>query len=259
MVPSFSIKMNADRRSNRDEANRFLRGFSILIAGIWLLGVSADPTSAQETTVPTATTTTVVQVWSAQVVRTEDLGKVASASTQSTVEATTTFVSTSTLKPSAKKKKSSTRVTPSSTLVRILPPTPTATTIIAVTPTLASAAVPTSTAKAGRRTQSTTTSTTALASQSAAPAVAKPVGTNDQFESALLKLRQCESGNRYALNTGNGYYGAYQFALSTWKRLGYGGYPHEAAPPMQDEAARKLQAKSGWGQWPACARKLGLI
>jgi hypothetical protein len=72
------------------------------------------------------------------------------------------------------------------------------------------------------------------------------------------RLRQCESGGRYDINTGNGYYGAYQFLLSTWNRLGYPGYPHQAPPEVQDEAAQKLQARSGWGQWPACTRRLGL-
>jgi hypothetical protein len=71
-------------------------------------------------------------------------------------------------------------------------------------------------------------------------------------------LRNCESGGNYAINTGNGYYGAYQFSATTWRALGYGGLPHEAAPPVQDEAARRLQASSGWGQWPACSHKLGL-
>ncbi len=72
------------------------------------------------------------------------------------------------------------------------------------------------------------------------------------------KLRQCESGGRYNINTGNGFFGAYQFLKSTWNRLGYPGYPHQATPAVQDEAAQKLQARSGWGQWPACSRRLGL-
>jgi Transglycosylase-like domain len=71
------------------------------------------------------------------------------------------------------------------------------------------------------------------------------------------KLRQCESRGRYDANSGNGYYGAYQFSAGTWRRLGYPGLPHEAPPEMQDEAARKLQARSGWGQWPACSRRIG--
>jgi Transglycosylase-like domain len=77
-------------------------------------------------------------------------------------------------------------------------------------------------------------------------------------DATWLALRQCESHNNYEINTGNGYYGAYQFASGTWKRLGYSGLPHRAAPAVQDEAAKRLQAKSGWGQWPACSRKLGL-
>ena len=73
-----------------------------------------------------------------------------------------------------------------------------------------------------------------------------------------LALRKCESNNRYELNTGNGYYGAYQFKLGTWQKLGFPGYPHEAAPAVQDDAARVLQSKLGWGQWGACSRRLGL-
>ena len=72
------------------------------------------------------------------------------------------------------------------------------------------------------------------------------------------RLRRCESGGRYDINTGNGFYGAYQFVHSTWRGLGYPGMPHQAPPDMQDEAAQRLQARSGWGQWPACTRKLGL-
>ena len=78
--------------------------------------------------------------------------------------------------------------------------------------------------------------------------------TADDFR----RLRLCESGGNYGINTGNGYYGAYQFALGTWRGLGYSGRPDLASPATQDAAARELQARSGWGQWPACSRKLGL-
>jgi transglycosylase-like protein len=71
------------------------------------------------------------------------------------------------------------------------------------------------------------------------------------------KLRACESGGRYNINTGNGFYGAYQFHPRTWRGLGYPGLPHQAPPEMQDEAARKLQSRSGWGQWPVCSRRIG--
>jgi hypothetical protein len=71
------------------------------------------------------------------------------------------------------------------------------------------------------------------------------------------RLRACESGGRYSVNSGNGFYGAYQFHPRTWRSLGYPGLPHQAPPEMQDEAARKLQARSGWGQWPVCSRRIG--
>jgi len=72
------------------------------------------------------------------------------------------------------------------------------------------------------------------------------------------RLRNCEAGGRYNANSGNGYYGAYQFSAGTWRSLGYKGLPHQAPAEIQDEAARKLQARSGWGQWPACSRRIGV-
>jgi len=68
----------------------------------------------------------------------------------------------------------------------------------------------------------------------------------------------CESGGNYAEDTGNGYYGAYQFSLSTWYGLGFTGLPSAASPAVQDRAAQELQASAGWGQWPACSTQLGL-
>ncbi len=75
----------------------------------------------------------------------------------------------------------------------------------------------------------------------------------------FARLRQCESGGNYAANTGNGFYGAYQFSLGTWGSLGTGyGRPDAAPPAVQDDAARRLQQHAGWGQWPSCAARLGL-
>lgn len=87
-------------------------------------------------------------------------------------------------------------------------------------------------------------------------AFATPAGaaTEDDF----ARLRQCESGGNYATNTGNGFYGAYQFDLRTWRGLGYSGSPAGAAAATQDAAAHRLQAQRGWQPWPACSRKLGL-
>ena len=80
-----------------------------------------------------------------------------------------------------------------------------------------------------------------------------PVG-----DDVWAKLAQCESGGRPETNTGNGFYGMYQFTLETWQALGGTGYPHEADAATQTAMAKKLQAQAGWGQWPGCADKLGL-
>ncbi len=97
----------------------------------------------------------------------------------------------------------------------------------------------------------------AASAAAAANTVAAPTGPI--AGGVWAALRECESGDNYSENTGNGYYGAYQFSLTTWEGLGYSGLPSNAPPPVQDAAAQRLQAMSGWGQWPACAAKLGLI
>jgi hypothetical protein len=79
--------------------------------------------------------------------------------------------------------------------------------------------------------------------------------TADDF----ARLRMCESSGNYAINTGNGYYGAYQFDLRTWKGLGYSGLPSAAPPAVQDQAAQRLFDSRGWEPWPACSVKLGLV
>lgn len=71
------------------------------------------------------------------------------------------------------------------------------------------------------------------------------------------KLRACESGGNYAINTGNGYYGAYQFDLGTWRSVGGSGLPSSASPATQDALAYKLWQQRGWGPW-TCARIVGL-
>jgi hypothetical protein len=81
--------------------------------------------------------------------------------------------------------------------------------------------------------------------------------TNLPGEDAWNRLRICESGNNYSINTGNGYYGAYQFDLQTWRGVGGKGYPNQAAPVEQDRLARALYRSRGWSPW-ACARILGL-
>jgi len=83
-------------------------------------------------------------------------------------------------------------------------------------------------------------------------------GPSEVGDDVWAKLAQCESGGNPRTNTGNGFYGMYQFTLETWQSLGGTGYPHEADAATQTAMAKKLQAQAGWGQWPGCADKLGL-
>ena len=69
------------------------------------------------------------------------------------------------------------------------------------------------------------------------------------------RVAACESGGNWAVNTGNGYYGGYQFDQRTWRGLGYKGRPDRAEPRFQDAATIKLHNKRGWAPWPACSRK----
>lgn len=75
---------------------------------------------------------------------------------------------------------------------------------------------------------------------------------------AFAALRSCESGGNYSENTGNGFYGAYQFSQSTWQSLGYSGLPSDAPPSVQDAAAQYLESQAGWAPWPGCSSQLGL-
>lgn len=72
-----------------------------------------------------------------------------------------------------------------------------------------------------------------------------------------LRLRMCESGNNYRINTGNNHYGAYQFDLPTWRSVGGTGYPNQASPAEQDARALMLYRMRGWQPWQ-CAGIVGL-
>lgn len=104
--------------------------------------------------------------------------------------------------------------------------------------------------------QPRSSSSSGSSSGSSAPA---PADLGSAPAGVWAQLAQCESGGNPATNTGNGYYGLYQFSLPTWQAMGGSGLPSEASAAEQTQRAQALQAQSGWGQWPACARKLGLL
>jgi uncharacterized protein YabE (DUF348 family) len=89
-----------------------------------------------------------------------------------------------------------------------------------------------------------------------------PVPASSNLSTWLMKLRQCETGGNYQTNTGNGYYGAYQFSESTWNSLGTGYARADLAPPaVQDQAIVRNTNRSGSGlagQNPGCYQSTGI-
>ena len=70
------------------------------------------------------------------------------------------------------------------------------------------------------------------------------------------KLRFCESTETYNIDTGNTFYGAYQFTWDTWQTVGGSGNPALAPAAEQDARARLLYAQRGSQPWPICGRFL---
>src|SRR4051794_41940833 len=86
-----------------------------------------------------------------------------------------------------------------------------------------------------------------------APADAASVSTWD-------RLARCESGGRWHINTGNGYYGGLQISAGTWRA--YGGrrvasLPHPATKKQQIRGGERVKAGQGWRAWAACSRQGG--
>lgn len=97
------------------------------------------------------------------------------------------------------------------------------------------------------------------ASSSGGSAAAPAPATASVGGDVWAALAQCESGGNPTIVSSNGlYHGLYQFSVATWQSVGGSGLPSQASPAEQTERAQILQARSGWGQWPACSRKLGL-
>lgn len=71
----------------------------------------------------------------------------------------------------------------------------------------------------------------------------------------LRSTRSCETRGQlspYRTNTGNGFLGAYQFTLPSWRAVGGMGYPQSNPPLEQDYRAVLLLRTSGTGNWPVC-------
>lgn len=89
---------------------------------------------------------------------------------------------------------------------------------------------------------------------------ASPAASNGDLLACIRSYEQGAAG--YGTNTGNGYYGAYQFDQSTWDNaVTNAGHPEwagrrasEAPPEIQDAAAWQLYTERGLGPWPTPQR-----
>jgi hypothetical protein len=71
----------------------------------------------------------------------------------------------------------------------------------------------------------------------------------------LDRVGGCETRGQphpYLTNTGNGFFGRYQFTLRTWRYVGGDGLPHRAEPIEQDYRAVRLLHAQGRSAWPVC-------
>jgi len=107
---------------------------------------------------------------------------------------------------------------------------------------------------------------TMLSSALAAVAVAAPVvAVQAPADAATLstwnRLAQCESGGRWHINTGNGYYGGLQISPGTWRAYGgrkFAALPHRASKSQQIVVGERIRRGQGWRAWPACSARLNL-
>ena len=89
-------------------------------------------------------------------------------------------------------------------------------------------------------------------------------GVGPLNDAQISFLGNCESGMTAGRNSGNGYFGAFQFSPGTWRSMGTGYERADLAPlEVQTEAVQRLVSRSNiYGQFPACSRRmqaLGLL
>jgi hypothetical protein len=94
-----------------------------------------------------------------------------------------------------------------------------------------------------------------IASSSPAVVASAPVATSVPVAPASTGLTapvdpNCESGGDPTTNTGNGYYGAYQFDSQTWDAYGDPAYGEASDAPMSVQTAAANSVP--YDAWPNC-------
>ncbi|WP_443047591.1 LysM peptidoglycan-binding domain-containing protein [Streptomyces sp. NBC_00354] len=74
-------------------------------------------------------------------------------------------------------------------------------------------------------------------------------------------VADCESSGRWAVNTGNGFYGGLQFWQPTWEDhggLAFAARADLASREQQIRVAEDVLGSQGWDAWPVCSKRYGL-
>ena len=80
-------------------------------------------------------------------------------------------------------------------------------------------------------------------------AAAAAYGVDGQW---MIRIAQCESGMTPSRNSGNGYYGMFQYLPSTF--AAHGG-TNIFDPVQQSNITANMLAHGGAGSWPVCSRR----
>lgn len=88
---------------------------------------------------------------------------------------------------------------------------------------------------------------------------ANPIDHADMWDT----LAMCESGGNWSYPpVSGGFSGGLMFHIGTWRAMGGTNYApdaHLATREQQIEIAERVLQSSGWGAWPGCARRMGLL
>ncbi len=118
------------------------------------------------------------------------------------------------------------------------------------------------TSKARRtRAAATALATTMGAAAIMTTALAAPADAKAKHHTVWDKVASCESGQRWHIDSGNGYYGGLQFSAGTWRAHGghkYAGHADDATRKEQIEVARRVLHSQGRNAWPVCGPRAGL-
>jgi hypothetical protein len=93
-----------------------------------------------------------------------------------------------------------------------------------------------------------------------AASILTPVAAHAATDVQWTRVAQCESGNNWHINTGNGYYGGLQFSSTTWTSFDVDNFASRAdlaTRNQQIDVANRVLGSQGWHAWPVCSHDAG--